>query len=307
MTRRQHVFPRPTNKYPTLPKKLYRFRGFSRKRYIKEELAAAKSGMIRFSEPANFNDPYDCKTAIFPRSNVNPIPTIRKYMERGPCSSNDIHQYEDMLQQAQHGEEIDAISIYMQRIAISLTSRIACACFVEDWQNISMWNHYANGHSGACLEFTRDDKFEDPLIGGLAMSGVRISLDKVTYLDSPFLYHLEDLLKLYFNESAPENALADVSFFDFINNTFFRKSRHWEGEKEWRALLNYREDLSDSNSYSLFPGYSLTKVIIGPLAKEREVATIKNLCDVNDIPAFCTKLSHTKYGLCLFPAEMNKT
>ncbi|WP_417701151.1 DUF2971 domain-containing protein [Pseudophaeobacter sp.] len=214
--------------------------------------------------------------------------------------------YIELKRRVDRGEELEAINIYIERLMASLSSQIACACFVEDWQNIAMWNHYANGHSGACLEFTRSDELERPLIGGMVMSHYHIKLNKVKYETTPFLYDLEDILALHFDtyEHSPQN--NGTSFTEFINNSFFKKSTHWAGESEWRALLNYREDISDSNWYSVFPGYCLTKVIIGPLASDDRVAKIRKLCDANNIPAFRTIAFRINYGLSLSPAHLTR-
>lgn len=294
----------PTKSYHDLPEKLYRFRGFSRKRHIKEELEAAKIGKVRFTDPSNFNDPYDCKTAMYPCAKGAPVPIIQNYYERGYASKKDLVRLDDLKRRVARGEEIEAVSIFMQQTAESLTSRVACACFVEEWQNMAMWNHYANGHTGVCLEFTRDERLGDLYTTGLRLAEERVKLQKVKYISKPVLYQMEDLLELYFSGSRELIHTEKISFYEFIENTFFSKSVHWESEKEWRALVNYQQDLSKDNWYSAFPGYNLTGVFIGPRASDEHVETIRKLCDKNGVSAYRSVMLRTDYALSLHPAKM---
>jgi hypothetical protein len=89
--------------------------------------------------------------------------------------------------------------------------KIGILCLSEDPKNILMWSHYANNHSGICIGFNTEIT---PFNTAAA----------ITYSD--------ERPKAEFNSNP--NRL--------IERVLLTKSKHWQYEKEWRAIKRTIED-----------------------------------------------------------------
>jgi hypothetical protein len=81
-------------------------------------------------------------------------------------------------------------------------------CLAEDADNILMWSHYAENHTGFCVRF---DTTVDPKFFG--------SAKQVNYnTDYPLLNWWKSRLP------------------DIVDSMIYNKSHHWSYEKEWRIM-----------------------------------------------------------------------
>ncbi len=144
-----------------------------------------KNEEIYFSDPFNFNDPFD--------------PLIRV---------------------------MDAIkSKDMKQI---LNYRISCLS--SKWHDILMWSHYANKHQGICIEYDINNLIKQSNI-------IFRKIDYIEKLPKPFD-------GIYFEPSFLTVGEKPVGFDDrryedeiTLIDTFTRKQKTWEYEKEYRLLL----------------------------------------------------------------------
>ncbi len=103
--------------------------------------------------------------------------------------------------------------------AIEGAKENAVICFSEVNDNILMWSHYAQGHTGFCIEFDRNEKNE---------------LGKWEYC-VPVSYNTDNnVLSFTLNQLTESETFAKIAT---------SKSLLWEYEKEWRLLV--RHDLSN--------------------------------------------------------------
>ena len=85
-------------------------------------------------------------------------------------------------------------------------------CFTEDCTNLLMWSHYAENHTGFCLEFDASNEF---------FSNVR----KVDYIQSPTVVSARSLL-----------CSTNLQRWDTIESIVCTKAECWSYQKEWRLL-----------------------------------------------------------------------
>lgn len=126
-------------------------------------------------------------------------------------------------------------------------------CLTPHVDSILMWSHYANHHTGICLEFDINRN-----IFGWAR--------KVTYRED-FLVINPALLR-------DPTALTET--------ILLTKSSHWGYENEYRLLARDRKtdpqfSLTCEDEFLLLPTGSLTGVIVGAKCSETNVASIKAL------------------------------
>ncbi|HTK18219.1 MAG TPA: DUF2971 domain-containing protein [Mucilaginibacter sp.] len=115
-------------------------------------LNSLKDGYLWFSKPLDFNDPFDCWTALIDFS--EPEDYLKKLAKDrfAHLPRNERRNNERKLMKQSHR----ATGVY--RLLIDKTAAMmGVCCFTTKNDHILMWSHYAEKHQGICLEF-------DPLV-----------------------------------------------------------------------------------------------------------------------------------------------
>jgi hypothetical protein len=102
---------------------------------------------LYFSNPREFNDPYDCNIPISVKSSIN---EIKKWLKSVGIAEKDIDKYAEQLNKNPNCMK-DAIEKSLNQIGI--------CCFSTMDDSILQWSHYSHYHQGICLKF---DITEDP-------------------------------------------------------------------------------------------------------------------------------------------------
>ena len=177
---------------------------------------------LYFPSPNEFNDPFDCKIPIWyeggSREDISTM--VRNALPE--LSTDEQNQIiEELLKNPINKLDEDMLQIRNKNYGIcSLT---------EKKDDILMWSHYAENHSGICLEFKVTT---DSLFG---------SAQKVKY-----------------DESYPVIRRFDSSAQQQFDSSFLTKSKQWEYEKEWRII----KKIENQQNFK-FPKHLLTGVILG--------------------------------------------
>ncbi len=166
-----------------------------------------------FSDPLQFNDPYDCNLDFtvglqddWYEHLFNAVPAtvltrerqeLRERFERDPDAAAQIKR---RLEQIEYGN-----------IRKQIGARGVC-CFGRVDDNLLMWAHYADKHSGVCLTFD-------------------ISEDE-TFFNAPYLVE--------YREELPQYNLLDVlrklPHTGIVQHILATKSKEWEYEQEVRII-----------------------------------------------------------------------
>lgn len=192
---------------------------------------------LKFSNPADFNDPFDCDVELIDFVFNEKVSSITKqeinYIERYLGKALDNSFKENMYKAAQ-----------VEKVRCS---RVSCFSLKNDI--VLMWSHYADKHNGVCLEF--DNTIERPFKNLIS--------DDIS--EGEVLYKSDERIN-YISEDR----------FVAIHKLFFNKSESWSHEKEYRMILtNNKAELQEFYPdflKAIYFGIKVTDKQIGTFLKE---------------------------------------
>ena len=112
--------------------------------------------------PSGFNDPYDCLVEIYDKvADENLLNWLRLYYKNQAFCSNEWQQKEARLLGYINDNNVNKINDKDKVIIIELikstlqriVNKSRVICFSKGQENLLMWAHYADKHSGYCLTF----------------------------------------------------------------------------------------------------------------------------------------------------------
>ncbi|MCR3758336.1 DUF2971 domain-containing protein [Clostridium felsineum] len=204
-------------KYRNFPKKLYKYEIIDENR-----LSALKDNKIWFANPDKFNDPFDSCGVFFDKA---------------------------------------VLSNYTNKVSIEdyingLRNNIKICCFSEELNSMPMWAHYANNHTGICIQYNFFDlnymnKFSKYIIP------IRYETEK---------YDITKFLERVFKDDG-----EDRMYLLF----FLMQIKHvsWSYEKEWRIILKAHKDKNSGIICPIKP----EGIYLGLNCSEENKEKIKNI------------------------------
>lgn len=258
--------PQP-DKYPPV---VYKYRDWSND-FHKRTLLNCE---LFLSSPENFNDPYDCNIPIAYWKLAEDTKLAMKYFSQMvkrqfPCLSPSGHlkEVERFIEERRFADQnwiLKEESDFFKRVAadygiISLTE------FKDD---IQMWSHYSNSHTGFCIGFKSQKLFSNE--DRFGMGG------KVDYVkDIPVILPTENLLCQ-------------------IIKVLYTKYDTWTYEQEYRLTK-----IHAANKAVTFTIDEVAEIIIGCSANIADVQSIINICKCNlpGVPIFMAKQKRLDFKL----------
>lgn len=262
--------------------------------------AFLENGLVRFTQAAALNDPYEC-LAAFP--NLSPeemagdlLAAVLEKIEYSTSESRD-----DRLKKA------DQIKNAMSRIvamfkedpwmyrdfAIDFNQKrinagLGILSLSRRWNSALMWSHYTNTYSGFCVGFDRGHSFFDEISDGGQPR--RTGLLPVTYSDS-----------------RPEipRSRKEITGLEI----FLTKSRDWAYEEEDRllALLKDASKIEVKKPFPVhlfkIPSEAITEVVLGHKAPESLRISVLKLGKKLGVPTYKTELSLRSFDVDRCPLE----
>jgi len=208
-------------------------------------------------KPEWFNDPFDCDLdatkgiteddvmytvqAMHGKERKDWPPEIAKFVD----SIFDKNEIFTAAERARIDKEIQAVIDYNKN------SGVVCLSEVND--SILMWSHYAQNHSGICIEFHRTP--DSPL--GDSEICTRVQYDSK--------YPVIDFGKMLLNRDGQT-----------LNLMLRYKADCWAYEKEWRVITDQGDKPCNLVA-------NISKVIFGIRAADLFRGTIQALCDAKKI------------------------
>jgi hypothetical protein len=127
------------------PKIIYKYCSLSTAELI------INTNSIKFSDPASFNDPFDCDVDLLEfnlpnkldERTIHEIETIKGIFQNY-TGFNDLIQEKGFIEKMYREAQIEKVK----------GARVSCFSLIKN--NILMWSHYADKHKGICLEFDSD-------------------------------------------------------------------------------------------------------------------------------------------------------
>ena len=230
---------------------LYHWQPFNEARLAK--LLAERA--IYCASPSQFNDPWDCKPHFNTEILADPSErekhvhwAVDLCRRRTGMSDADIARMVESLR-ADTPRAAALIREISEGTASDISLRYRVYCLGPDVESLMMWAHYANSHSGVCLEFSLRNE-------------ILCTALKCEYR-SEF-----PLMRAYASGDADVLAIL------------LTKAEAWSYEREYRLIAQERANaLSDDtllteNSLLQLPEGALTSIIVGCQADYKKVATL---------------------------------
>ncbi|MBX7046185.1 MAG: DUF2971 domain-containing protein [Ignavibacteria bacterium] len=203
---------------------------------------AILNNYIVFNSPLNFNDPFDCQLYInCDNSSKKPFNIVKDSIENSFQKDN--IEFKDFLINKLNLSYENFSRLYFLKIIHNLIKNLRISCFSEINNDTQMWAHYANKHTGMCIEFD---------FTGEKTSALQ-HFSQVIYKDLPIMELPEDI-------QSEESTVIDV-----MNKLILTKSKEWEHEKEWRIVLtkDLLSTIDDSKSKLIFDSRIISSIYFG--------------------------------------------
>ncbi len=252
------------------PQFLYRYRHL-RGEHCKWTSRILTDSVLHFAAPTSFNDPYDCKIHfVMTASNAD---LHHWYMAQ-------VEERRPDLNSVQRGEKVeDDLSrfdrtAFVQRITRGLqeeVNRVGILSLSAQNDNVILWSHYADGHTGLCLQF--------PGQGNAEFFG---ESQRVEY--SPTYPHIDPI-----HDSHERKMQAFL----------LTKACDWHYEAEWRIIH------PDGPGEKRFPERLLCGVILGALMSTEDRRYVARLVKTRQyrVNLYEAKVREGSFGLEIRPYE----
>ena len=229
-----------------------------------DRIDVLENGMIRFTQPADFNDPFEASPSFSEdRSELDGVLLAQYLKDAEPCTP------QVQLQRLADGTQ--NIAWLRRQHALGLPAKLSehfvVLCLSRSQCNLLMWAHYSDCHRGFVVGFDTDSEF--------FRRGVFGGLREVTYGSIRGRVPERD------GRYATQEELNSCN-----NSVFFTKSCDWAHEKELRIVRRPQDAdcvPGKANGWDIslfrFPLEAVQKVIVGARMTEDNRARIVKLCE----------------------------
>lgn len=246
------------------PKYLYKY--YSNKPC---NLESIKNCKLWFSAPCNYNDVFDCDLSVDEKAIMDFI-TNSFPDKRGVRVGSQM--WHEISKKSNHSVR------ELKKVLANIRNTIGIACFSESDDSLLMWSHYANNHTGICVEY---DMIE--------------VIDELKFTPVPVLYSGN---RVVINKIGPKSINDDA--LDSFIHCVVTKSIEWSYEKEWRIIRD-QEACGDrwdtTNKGALLDMVRPNSLILGCMVNENLERQAKAYCNDNRINLYKMKKSEDTYSL----------
>ena len=212
-------------------------------------LKLIKNQTFKFSNPRDFNDPFDLyeKLIDFSKNDtLSPVNMARRDKRRAETASDKVK-----IKLLQHQWR-------------KLRSNYGISCFSKTYKNILMWSHYADKHTGVCIGFY---------------------IDALKLMDDGFITfaveYKDNFMPLPFSD-------IDINVrLNSIMQYLSLKAAYWSYEEEIRMInfdyyLNYKDSFFDFRKYA-----EIREIHFGLRTSEKNKSLVKkNFSSIRNKPKF---------------------
>lgn len=239
-------------------------------------LAIIKDGTMKFTNPKDFNDPFDCypeldikATSEFVKKTITPgeknkVDNIIKNKKGNLSPAKKLLERQKYLNQPKYTPEE-----YFEKF-----NNVGICCLSRNPLNLLMWAHYASEHKGFVVEFSI------PVRTGNELTEFRKSINKAILSNE---VRLDDIKKLRFDgiqkllpskvEYKQDKPIINSP--DAFQKHFLTKSLDWKYEQEERVI----DDIRKAGIHFYNREQILKSVIAGMKMSDDDFVTLKNTVD----------------------------
>jgi len=206
-------------------------------KYVNEaRIDILTSGLIRFTQPLVWNDPFELQPFYEDHKEKNPWDMMIKWAKiyKNYQVNGQIPQEAEIQEYEAERKRITKDDIYS-----FINNKIVGLSLTEDKCNLLMWSHYAAEHTGFVIEFDSRSCFFRNTNNYLFK--VKCDIKRPSVNTNEFAVLIVQLAEcLVKNEKIPQGMYARIS-------EIFTKSYEWNYEKEWRLIssVNQASNYSD--------------------------------------------------------------
>jgi len=270
-------------KNTNIPSSLFRFRECNIK-----NIKSIKNNRLWFSNPNDFNDPYDSYISFnfkkeFSKNSESYKPVLESIQQAKLFTNDELdeifiagHKY-DKLQEIiykNYNKEIQQkINLYITEIEENFynslsneknkyfKNKLKVCCLSESKKSIKMWSHYADEHKGFCVEY-ETSRFKN-----------RDNIYPVVYT----------------------NSLIDSSSYNIIESGFIPaliiKAEEWRDEEEWRIIKETEDKFYiEAKPKAIYLG---CEIKIGV----KRLCVLKSYCEKNSIALYQARMKSNEFML----------
>lgn len=195
--------------------KVYRYRKVDT--FLIDEI---KQSYLTCTSPLLLNDPFDCRLPM--DISAPALRFDRKMQADIEKIFADDPEFRDQMLRKLVQDPRESIAAYFRDVIYRQIEGMRICCFSATKTNWPLWAHYANNHSGVCIEFEFGGPPEDALL--------------------PVQYY-EELPQLIMPESMDDKEAGIARIKQLVRS----KHQSWSYEQEWRSIFDY-ESLQDTSS-----------------------------------------------------------
>lgn len=208
-----------------------------------------KNHALWFSSPLAFNDPFDCWSVVGYATDEQKNQTMDRLAQEYPFVKDVYSKSPGIVKNC-------LVPQKLKTCADNVFSQIRICSFSQKYNNIIMWSHYAQEHTGLCFMF---DFSEDLLFLKFC--------SKVNYV----------------SKITPSNALSDEGRKKLIKECVLSKYKDWSYEEEVRIMKLGNDIQSNTNGQLVqFNPKALKKIFFGCKATETIIEKYRGLCNTKD-------------------------
>ena len=247
-------------------------------KYVKfKDLKRILDGSIRFTQPGAFNDPFEMVPELHVPEEFGSQEVPILFSLTAPRREPTVGALDDDFESAYSSDQNSRSILYL------LNGEIGILCLSKNGSSLLMWSHYADGYSGAVVEFDETHEF---FSGHFEMkySEHRPKMDIASYTDG--------------DEPTP---IAELCV----------KAKEWEYEKEVRVVKRLADCrcVDTANDFPIYvmdvPSDCIKSVILGermPVCHQREIWDL--LKDMENVSLFLDAVSNWGYEFRREPIKL---
>lgn len=259
-----------------------------------ERLSYLQDSLLRFTQPGDLNDPFEClpvlpsiieTTEALEILLINNIAKIKNEVSQKATRKDliilEIRKIKAAITAVRKDSPYNWREKFNQESVLKMLSKIGIISFSKRWNSTLMWAHYASSHKGYCIGIDIDNSFFADYRANFKSD---IVFQEVTYSN--------ERLKIPYKSGET---------LDY--NLMFTKSNEWEYEKEERLLLflNRAKKIIKKEPYDIclfeVPHYLIKEIIVGANCCGSDFEIIKSFCTDNGITLFKSYISDTKFDM----------
>lgn len=174
--------------------------------------------------------------------------------------------------------------IAQQMIHTGIGDIFGVSCFTDTPTNMLMWSHYANKHSGICVEYD---------FGKLFSGNRDILLFPVSYSKKRPLLPLEKAIDFNNGNCTFDENRFPVVFPD-IMKALIAKSDVWQYENEWRLIKSVKTNEDRIIHLPLISG-----IYTGVNISEKDLSSISSIAQQKNVPLHQCAMKNDRYKMVI--------